>query len=145
MGRLFYYHTLLLQFIQAGFSFFDKLYFSRFYFNFNQFLVFLKPFKIDEEFPSCFQNMTRLTYFYLSNVRRSDPEPIPFPTQFCNMIYLQKFTSRHNKFSGLERIVGALYFLSFFSIGPIPIDLTRLVGLKSFNISGEPLLEGYFE
>ena len=30
------------------------------------------------------------------------------------------------------------------SLGPIPIDLTRLVGLKLLNLSKEQLLEGYF-
>jgi len=57
--------------------------------------------KIEEEFPSCFQNMTRLTVLNLSDMRgRVEPGPIPFPTQFCNMIYLQKFTSSLNNFSG---------------------------------------------
>jgi len=53
--------------------------------------------------------MTRLTYLNLDEVRGEDPEPIPFPTQFCNMIYLQRFYSRNNNFSGfLERIYLAL-------------------------------------
>jgi len=59
--------------------------------------------KIEEDFPSCFQNMIKLTKLVLSKVRGENPEPIPFPTQFCNMIYLQRFISRFNKFSGLER------------------------------------------
>jgi len=61
----------------------------------------LNLFKIEEDFPSCFQNMTRLTNLELVQVRRSNSEPIPFPTQFCNMIYLQTFTSINNNFSGL--------------------------------------------
>jgi len=60
--------------------------------------------------------MTRLTDLSLINIRGEDPEPIPFPTKFCNMIYLQRFISIRNYFSGFERIVGALlkYILSFF-------------------------------
>jgi len=57
--------------------------------------------KIDEEeFPSCFQNMTRLTNLDLDRVRGYKPQPIPFPTQFSNMIYLQRFILRNNNFSG---------------------------------------------
>ena len=59
--------------------------------------------KSDEEFPSCFQNMTKLTKLHLHQVRGSDPQPIPFPTKFCNMIYLRIFNSEYNKFSGLRR------------------------------------------
>jgi len=62
----------------------------------NQFFYILN---IEEEFPSCFQNMTRLTVLELSEVRDEDQEQIPFPTQFCNMIYLQRFTSNRNNFS----------------------------------------------
>jgi len=58
--------------------------------------------KIEGEFPSCFQNMTRLTYLHLGKVRGEDTEPIPFPTQFCNMTYLQRFFSRDNNLSGLR-------------------------------------------
>jgi len=67
-------------------------------FHFSQ--SFFLSLKIDELFPSCFQNMTRLTNLILDNMRERNPEPIPFPTQFCNMIYLQKFTSEDNNFSG---------------------------------------------
>jgi len=38
----------------------------------------------------------------LNQVRGENPEPIPFPTQFCNMIYLQTLSSSNNNFSGLE-------------------------------------------
>jgi len=83
--------------------------------------------------------MTRLTNLLLFNVRGHDPEPIPFPTQFCNMIYLQRFSSEKNYFSGLKKlIIQSLYLLS----GPIPVDLTRLVGLRSLNIDFKPWLEG---
>jgi len=44
--------------------------------------------------------MTRLTNIHLDRVRGLDPQPIPFPTQFCNMIYLKKNTLIDNKFSG---------------------------------------------
>jgi len=44
--------------------------------------------------------MTRLTRFILGTVRGEDPIPIPFPNQFCNMIYLQRFGSNYNNFSG---------------------------------------------
>jgi len=57
--------------------------------------------KIEEEFPSCFQKMTRLAFLDLESVRGENPIPIPFPTQFCNMIYLQYFSSDFNNFSGL--------------------------------------------
>ena len=69
-----------------------------YFFNSQSFLFVLC--KIEEDFPSCFQNMTRLTYLALNRVRGLNPEPIPFPTQFCNLIYLQEFTSRNNNFSG---------------------------------------------
>ena len=59
--------------------------------------------KIDEEFPSYFQNMTRLTNLYLSSVRGENPRPIPFPNEFCNMLYLQDFASKFNNFSGFEK------------------------------------------
>jgi len=59
--------------------------------------------KIEEEFPSCFQNMTKLTNLIMDKVRGSNPEPIPFPTQFYNMIYLQSFYSSHNNFSGFKK------------------------------------------
>jgi len=62
---------------------------------------FYLSFKIEEEFPSCFQNMTRLTNLFLDSVRGGNPEPIPFPTEFCNMIYLKGFNSELNNFSGL--------------------------------------------
>ena len=58
--------------------------------------------KLEEEFPSCFQNMTKLTKLVLYNMRGSNPEPIPFPTLFCNMICLQKFSSIGNNFSGFR-------------------------------------------
>jgi len=57
------------------------------------------------------------------------------------MIYLQTFTSRNSNFSGFNRIVSPFYPSSF--IGQIPIDITRMVGLKNLNLSGEHLLEGY--
>jgi len=69
--------------------------------------------KIEEEFPTCFQNMTRLTNLFFINVRGKYPEPIPFPTQFCNMIYLQKFTSSKNNFSGFENELFLNHFSSF--------------------------------
>jgi len=67
-----------------------------------QFSIIFYLCKIEEEFPSCFQNMTRLTCLDLNQVRGENPEPIPFPTQFCNMIYLQTLSSSNNNFSGLE-------------------------------------------
>jgi len=44
--------------------------------------------------------MTKLTYLYLSSARGLNPEPIPFPSEFCNMIYLKKFIASFNKFTG---------------------------------------------
>ena len=85
--------------------------------------------------------MTRLTYLFLINVRGSDPEPIPFPSQFCNMIYLQKFTSNSNNLSGFGNNNKSIDLLFVLFSGPIPIELTRLVGLKLF-VSEEPLLTG---
>ena len=99
--------------------------------------------KIEEEFPSCFQNVTRLTNVYLDKVRVSNSEPIPFPTQFCNMIFLQDFTSRNNNFSGLCE--NELNLLLYSYIGTIPIDLTRLERLKWLDVSYEPLLEGLWK
>jgi len=104
--------------------------------------------KLEEEFPSCFENMTRLTYFYLYNTRGENPEPIPFPTQFCNMIYLQTFTSSYNNFSGFLRrigrlIIGLIEFRYYFVIGQIPLDLTRLKGLKRLYLAYETSLEGF--
>jgi len=75
------------------------------------FLIFQK---IEEEFPSCFQNMTKLTNLFLESVRGLDPEPIPFPTQFCNMIYLQRFNSSYNNFSGLFERRDLIFKLSLF-------------------------------
>jgi len=66
--------------------------------------------KIEETFPSCFQNMTRLTNLLLFHARGLDPEPIPFTTQFCSMIFLQRFSLGNNNFSGLfERRSDILY------------------------------------
>jgi len=85
--------------------------------------------------------MTRLTNLHLWDVRGENPEPIPFPTQFCNMIYLRKFTSRFNNFSGFLRRMKS--FISFcILIGQIPISLTNLVRLESFYLSFETLMEG---
>jgi len=83
-------------------------------FSFNFSIIFFIFFsKIDEEFPSCFQNMTRLTSLELFNVRGSNPEPIPFPTQFCNMIYLKKFSLLNNNFSGfVSNLLFIIYILS---------------------------------
>jgi len=87
--------------------------------------------------------MTRLTNLHLNEVRGEDP--IPFPTQFCSMIYLQYFSLRNNNFSGFLKNCCAFIFYPSSFTGPIPIDLTRLVGLKSLNLSEERLLEGYFK
>jgi len=73
-------------------------------FNSSQSFLFICE-KLEEEFPSCFQNMTRLTNIHLDRVRGVNPASIPFPTQFCNMIYLQYFTSIRNNFSGFEDIL----------------------------------------
>jgi len=102
--------------------------------------------KIEGEFPSCFQNMTRLTKLDLDRVRGSNPQPIPFPTQFCNMIYLKNFTSGLNNFSGFwKELFDAFYFFHYSSfIGQISIDLTRMVGLEKLNLSREHLLKGFF-
>jgi len=90
--------------------------------------------------------MTRLTFLYLAGVRGSNSEPIPFPTQFCNLIYLQRFYSSNNNFSGFENNCWCfVYFYPSSFTGQIPIDLTKLVGLKSLSLGGEPFLEGYFE
>ena len=90
--------------------------------------------------------MTRLTNLILDTVRGEDPIPIPFPTQFCNMIYLQRFTSINNNFSGFfekRDLIFKLYFISF--IGPIPIELTRLAHLERLDLSEESLLTGFIE
>ena len=104
ISRLIYNPYWFFQYIQFGFPLFKILHISRFFYSIislsilnNHFFIF---WKIEEEFPSCFQSMTRLTNLVLIQVRRSDPEPIPFPTQFCNMIYLQRFFSDNNNFSG---------------------------------------------
>ena len=86
--------------------------------------------------------MTRLTNLYLSSVRGKHPKPIPFPTQFCNMIYLQRFTSINNNFSGFRKNVSC-NLLMIFLLGPIPFDLTRLVGLRRLNLFSEPSLQGF--
>jgi len=86
--------------------------------------------------------MTRLTKLYLSRVRGSDPKPIPFPIQFCNMIYLQSFLSVKNNFSGFRKNVSC-NLLMIFLLGPIPFDLTRLVGLRRLNLFSEPSLQGF--
>jgi len=58
--------------------------------------------------------MTRLTKLSLEGLRGGNSEPIPFPTQFCNMIYLQNFSSRFNKFSGFgEELIFDLSVCSF--------------------------------
>jgi len=89
--------------------------------------------------------MTRLTYLYLHFVRGLDPEPIPFPTQFCKMIYLQSFSSSYNNFSGLflkEEILSFYHILNLF-LGSIPIELTRLALLESLDFRRENLLTGF--
>jgi len=86
--------------------------------------------------------MTRLTSLFLWDVRGKDPEPIPFPTQFCNMIYLTKIILGSNNFSGFERNLSCNLFIF---LGPIPVDLIRLVGLRRLNITHEPLLEGFMK
>jgi len=47
--------------------------------------------------------MTRLTDLSLYNVRGENPETIPFPTQFCNMIYLQKLVLSKTFISGFVK------------------------------------------
>jgi len=90
--------------------------------------------------------MTRLTKLILIVVRGLDPEPIPFPTQFCNMIYLQRFISRKNNFSGFfERKDLILSYAQSPFIGPIPIELTRLAQLERVNFSREPFLTGFIK
>ena len=88
--------------------------------------------------------MTRLTDLHLDRVRGLNPEPIPFPTQFCNMIYLQRLSSRFNNFSGFKNICWSLESLLVI-LGPIPPDLTRLVVLKRINLFSEVLLDGLKE
>jgi len=83
--------------------------------------------------------MTRLTDLWLNEVRGSIP--IPFPTQFCNMIYLQTLRLSFNKISGLFLERDLIFLLS---LGSIPIELTKLGGLKEFDIQ-EPLLTGLIE
>ena len=101
---------------QFGLSSFIKIHYSRFKedfsFHFSQSNVW--SLKAEEEFPSCFQNMTRLTNLSLERVRGEDPDPIPFPTQFCNMIYLQYFTSSYNNISGLlSNLLFNIYIVLF--------------------------------
>ena len=96
--------------------------------------------KIEGEFRSCFQNMTRLKRLDLISIRES--RPTPFPTQFCNMIFLQKFTTRNSNFSGFWKKRFYLKGL-FILLGPIPIELTRLVGLRVLNFGLENLLTGF--
>ena len=86
--------------------------------------------------------MTRLSQFELAQVRGSDPDPIPFPTQFCNMIYLQYFNSEFNNFSGFKRSVLVMIKRFHFLQGQIPVDLTKLKCLRDFDLTEEPLLEG---
>jgi len=101
--------------------------------------------KIDEGLPSCFQNMTRLTDLFLLNVRGKNTDPFPFPTQFCNMIYLQRIFVGFNNFSGCERREYILLTCSISLLGPIPHGLTRLVLLKRLDLAHEPLLTGFIE
>ena len=96
-GRLLYCSSQLFQLNKLIIHLSIWIDFSRFCFNFQSSIYLLK---IEEDFPSCFQNMTRLTNLSLERVRGENPQPISFPIQFCNMIYLQKFCSRDNNFSG---------------------------------------------
>ena len=86
--------------------------------------------------------MTRLTNLWLFKVRGENPEPIPFPTQFCNMIYLQRFKSSHNNFSGF--VINLLKSYSSPLIGQIPIEFTRLAHLEKLKLDDEPLLTGFY-
>jgi len=90
--------------------------------------------------------MTRLTNLHITDAGGENRIPIPFPTQFCNMIYLQRFISRHNNFSGFlkEEISSCLNHFGTF-LGPIPPNLTRLVRLKSLDLAYETSLEGFIE
>jgi len=57
--------------------------------------------------------MTRLTTLYVQRMRGVNPEPIPFPTLFFDLIYLQKFTSSYNNFSGfLNETIKLLLFMN---------------------------------
>jgi len=92
--------------------------------------------------------MTRLTNLELSKVRGEYPIPIPFPTQFCNMIFLQTLTLSYNNFSGFKRRINRLIFRLiefryYWEIGQIPLDLTRLKGLKALYLAYETSLEGF--
>jgi len=88
--------------------------------------------------------MTRLTNLILDSVRGEDPEPIPFPTQFCNMIYLQRFYSSSNNFSGFwKKDLILLSYDQYLFLGSIPIELSRLANLKSLDFRGENFLTGF--
>jgi len=83
----------------------------------------------------------------LNTVRGSNTIPIPFPTQFCNMIYLKSLTSEFNNFSGFFERRKLIFKKALFHIfiGPIPIELTRLVGLRRLNLRRKNFLTGFIE